>query len=508
MPVVDVSNPNDEVVEPEALSGNEVVSCLWSKSATEKCRIGLADIIVYDNGSPMRWYMTGKTGEILKKKQVHLPSIRERWEKITSKAEADYIAIVRQKGGVLKFLGPEAWQTFISSKKAEPSILSAHCFIKGNNNSIFRNTFQMSDRLGRFTTTTYAYAFIKKEPNIVDRKSNYKATEADPLIVLNESNTDFIESRASSLKNIMDLATNTVIRYLENMLGVRVLKIAVDYIIDNKSQLWMLWSSDALIVRTTNLANCTIPGLAPGDRTGRMGWAGEKYADDHKTMLLDGRVPGGRASPTKTGRMSPTRSASPHRTGSPSKRNNDDNSILSYNTSGSVDHKGKVLANKADFQMSSAISTVEGAGGGTGATKKKSYLNNISVVESDNKDLVSSNVDQFPDAFKCKGEYCHIRFKMSADLTQYNKSKSHTIEKCFTSKELEVRTRLCYPDLSLTIVINIMITILTQPPLSPLSNHTLIAAPLSSPSHYICPHYIYLHPYHPRYCGRILYTAK
>jgi phage terminase large subunit-like protein len=44
------------------LSSNEVVSCLWNKNAREKCRIGLADIILYEQSAPSKWYFTGKTG--------------------------------------------------------------------------------------------------------------------------------------------------------------------------------------------------------------------------------------------------------------------------------------------------------------------------------------------------------------------------------------------------------------------------------------------------------------
>ena len=81
MPVQSSSNPNDEVLDIEYLSQNEVISCLWSKSANEKCRVGLADILLYDDGKPIRHYVTGKTGEILKKKTVEISNIKERWEK-------------------------------------------------------------------------------------------------------------------------------------------------------------------------------------------------------------------------------------------------------------------------------------------------------------------------------------------------------------------------------------------------------------------------------------------
>jgi hypothetical protein len=44
----------------EILSPNDVITCLWTKKSTEKCRIGLADIVLYDPDTPARWYVTGK----------------------------------------------------------------------------------------------------------------------------------------------------------------------------------------------------------------------------------------------------------------------------------------------------------------------------------------------------------------------------------------------------------------------------------------------------------------
>ena len=65
----------ETVLPVETLTPNEVVSCLYSKSAPEKCRIGLADAVLYEGGVPVRWYVTGKTGEILKKKKVDVTAV-------------------------------------------------------------------------------------------------------------------------------------------------------------------------------------------------------------------------------------------------------------------------------------------------------------------------------------------------------------------------------------------------------------------------------------------------
>ncbi len=70
--------------EVEVLPSNDVLTCLWNKNAAEKCRIGLSDVVIYDGGTPARWYFTGKTGEILKKRAVDFESISTRWKRICS----------------------------------------------------------------------------------------------------------------------------------------------------------------------------------------------------------------------------------------------------------------------------------------------------------------------------------------------------------------------------------------------------------------------------------------
>ena len=122
--------------------------------------------------------------------------------------------------------------------------MSLHCFIKGGSNQIFRNKFELKDRLGRFTTSTHTYTYGQREPP-KSTSENAKPFVPEPVVVVSESRTQFVESKANSIKNIMDLATSTIVRYVENMLGVKVLSLSVDYVIDTKSQLWMLWTSVA-----------------------------------------------------------------------------------------------------------------------------------------------------------------------------------------------------------------------------------------------------------------------
>ena len=245
---------NTEGAPVETLSANEVISCLWNKNSTEKCRIGLADAVLYEYGLPARWYMTGKTGEILKKRGVDKVALSQRWLRISSQNQSPFVAIIRQESGILKFLTESAWYEFIEGDPiADNSLISVHCFVKGSNNLAYRNRFELKDRQGRFITSTDSYLFYDNDGG------------DDNVKIMRENQLKFTESKATALKSIMDLATNTVIRYLERMLKVRVISLSVDYVIDTKSQLWMIWPGAARIVRDAVLYDRPVTGLEEGE---------------------------------------------------------------------------------------------------------------------------------------------------------------------------------------------------------------------------------------------------
>jgi hypothetical protein len=203
---------------------------------------------------------------VLKKRSVDKNSLRDRWVRIAEQNGTNVIAIIRQKGNILKFLNNDAWETFTDNMKVpDDSILSIHCFVKSKKHTIYRNNFEVKDRTGRYVTTTYCYS--------------YSVDDEDPetVTVFHEDAAKAYECKAGNICAIMDLATNTVVKYVEAMLGVKVLSLSVDYVIDSKSQLWMLWTSDAKVLVSGVVLADAVSSLPSGDRRGRMGWAGPKY---------------------------------------------------------------------------------------------------------------------------------------------------------------------------------------------------------------------------------------
>ena len=115
------------------------------------------------------------------------------------------------------------------------SVTSIHCFVKGNSPLIYRNYFEIKDKFGRFVTSTKTYRM--------------KVGEDDETVaMMTAKDYEFTELKAASIRSVMDLATSTIIRYIEAMLSLKVMSIWIDYAIDAKSQLWMLWTSEAKVL--------------------------------------------------------------------------------------------------------------------------------------------------------------------------------------------------------------------------------------------------------------------
>ena len=176
----------------------------------------------------------------MKKKAVDFFSISDRWKRIADNSGSNTIAVLRQESGLIKFLQVEAWNNWSEKqfRDMDSNIISLHCFIKGNSNLMYRNFYDAKDQYGRFTTSTKAYKM--------------KITE-DAVSVMGKGDYELIDLKAASIRNVIDMATSTVIRYVESILQVKIMSMSVEYAIDQKSQLWMMWCSGAKILLRPSL---------------------------------------------------------------------------------------------------------------------------------------------------------------------------------------------------------------------------------------------------------------
>jgi hypothetical protein len=426
-------------LEEEYFTSNDVVSSLWNKNASRRCCIGLADTLIYENGVPVRWYVTGKGGEVTKKRSVDIELISQRWLKIQEHYGSPVVAIIRQTGGVLKFLNAETWKIFISDK-ADSSVLSVHCFINGENHNIYRCSFRITDRGGHFVKKLTSSAF------------NLTNEVPDSVVTMYESKMKFAESRAAEIIKIMTAATCTVVDYTELMLQVRVLDISIDFVIDKKSQVWMLWASDRTkFVRSTSLEHVNLPEVV--DAKGRASWMGERYFEDIKDRERyeqeqkkhgGRRTPGGEGASRSVspgsratgGAFSPTRSRVPMFSATAP--------VETPPTSHSA-YQPHPSRDDLDVPLHVATAQVNEAVNAKATQLAKAQRKRVNENESSTAFNVfhaptgpTDVTGPFPNPFKCKGDYCGFLVTPAGHLAfDPDHAKEHLMQKLFSAKEVE-----------------------------------------------------------------------
>lgn len=335
----------------------------------------------------------------------------QRWQRINEQNASLTVGIVRQAGGVLKFLGPEAWETFCHSNVSDKdNVMSIHCFVKTTNHSIYRNSYQLRDKAGRVATSTNAYVY------------DISQRDEDGVAILQERHCKFSESRATSMKNIMDLATYTVVKYIESMLNSKILSISIDYVVDTKSQLWMLWTSEVKFVRVPQLSDIMLPGFMSGDKTGRMVWAGPKYFEGELDRRFELERDQESTRPSASVKLdSPSHSSS--RKTRPSRRTmTEDNPELLL----------------AASHVQQASDSIEKSFETNKSSKRAQYLDSglpMVVVP-----LNAEEPSQFPQAFKCKGRFCNLKVTPGGYMfpSKDGEVSDHIAEKLFSRQEMEV----------------------------------------------------------------------
>jgi len=214
----------------EVISCNDVISSLWSPHSVEKCKLGLCDVILFENNVPVRWYVTGSAGEVKLKRTVDIRGISKRWLTISEQLNSFYIAAIRQDDSIVKFISIEAWKNFVEEKKFEGAISSIHSiFGSGSSIIIYRSS--------------YSCKLIDENRSVTTRTQTYTVPIGDPVYTLYLDQIKLTESKASQINKVIDLATSAIIRYVERVLKIVLLEFSVDFIIDEKSQIWMLWTN-------------------------------------------------------------------------------------------------------------------------------------------------------------------------------------------------------------------------------------------------------------------------
>lgn len=226
----------------EYITSNDIINCLWSPQAVDKCKLGLCDVVLFENNAPSKWFVTGSTGEIKLKRNVDISLISKRWVTISEQLNSFYVAAIRQDGNIVKFLSSDAWKQIAQEKKFEGSISSIHSIFGGGSSIVvYRSLY---------------YSKLELEIRTVSTKTfMYTVPTGDPVLTVFQDQLKFVESKAAQINKVLDLATATLVRYVEKVLKTFIDELSVDYIIDEKSQIWLLWTNKAVLSKNQRVSS-------------------------------------------------------------------------------------------------------------------------------------------------------------------------------------------------------------------------------------------------------------
>ena len=211
-----------------------------------------------------------------------------------------------------------------------------------------------------------------------------------------------------------------MVKYIEAMLNSKILSISIDYVIDTKSQLWMLWTSEVNFVRVPQLNDISLPGFTSGDKTGRMIWAGPKYFEGELDRKFDeDRNPDlARSSATR----SPTHSSSKK-------------SRTSRRTAMAEDNPELLLSGS---HLQQASDSIEKSFESSKKSKRAQYLD--SALPQLVVPIQPEESSQYPQAFKCKGRFCNMKVQPGGFMAPSTDGAvaEHISEKFFSHQELEM----------------------------------------------------------------------
>ena len=219
--------------DENTVDNNEIMLRLCNPTAADRCRLGLADCLLYDNNQVKQWCITSSTGEVEVKTDLNLGKIYRRWAKIANQLTTSYIAVVKQREDSLTTFLPSNHFTSFESLESFSNISSVHCFLGCDNSPIIYRCRYLDGNV-----STYFYSLpLQSEPFQLQEKINDAG----------ESNLSLSISQANSINRVTEKATVTIVQYLERDFQSPLRQIEVDYVIDSKSQIWMLWSSNAVL---------------------------------------------------------------------------------------------------------------------------------------------------------------------------------------------------------------------------------------------------------------------
>ena len=215
---------------------------LWTPEAQTKCKAVIPDTVLFEDGEPTRWLFTSRNGDIVKKRAVTVQALEQSCAKATGLEGEGASLVIRYSNGRIKRESIGQLTKFLSPTNiVDCSIETLQVVPKGRlQNGIYRNKYSVINDTG---------------------KVSFKTEKLVPLgtSTMVSGSCTIAESRASTLNEMLNNKTQSIIRFLENTCQVRIVSGSLDYLFDRSS------TDDPMLVWVSNMI--TVTGRAAKDLT-------------------------------------------------------------------------------------------------------------------------------------------------------------------------------------------------------------------------------------------------
>lgn len=209
--------------------------------------------VLFDNGKPSLWLCTSKDGLVTRKQRMQSSSVSSRFRQIMeSSKKADEpccdgapvaVAAVRFESGTVQLLRQDTFDLFMERfEGVDTGIRSLHCFVHPRRGvfTVYRNRYVAMGPSGRAVTSSGCFdlpAF----------------GESDSAVAVEPDECELRPTGNSTINQLLDLATSNVVQCLNSAVGEAVVReVVIDYVVDSRSQLWMLWVDRAVLASDTD----------------------------------------------------------------------------------------------------------------------------------------------------------------------------------------------------------------------------------------------------------------
>jgi hypothetical protein len=148
------------------------------------------------------------------------------------------VAALRFESGAVQLLRQDTFELFLERfERVNNGTRSLHCFVYPRRGvfTVYRNRYVSMGPSGRVVTSSGCFDFPAFD-------------ESDSAVTVEPNDCELRPTGNSTINQLLDLATSNVVQYLNSIVGEAVVReVVVDYVVDCRSQLWMLWVDRAVL---------------------------------------------------------------------------------------------------------------------------------------------------------------------------------------------------------------------------------------------------------------------